>query len=131
MRILLFSPLFACLVSLAHAQVLNCESPGTQLELNQCAAEAYRYADRSLNKTYAELRARLSEAQRQALKSAQSAWVKFRDLDCKFGASGVQGGSASGLVVSTCLTRRTDQRIKELEAFLHCPEGDVSCLTLK
>ena len=37
------------------------------------------------------------------------------------------GGSIHSMMVAICLTRLSDQRTKDLEKQLNCPEGDLSC----
>ena len=34
------------------------------------------------------------------------------------------------MIVAICLTRLTDQRIKDLDRLLNCQEGDLSCAGL-
>jgi uncharacterized protein YecT (DUF1311 family) len=61
------------------------------------------------------------------LKTAQNAWIKFRDTDCKFQSSASEGGSMYSMVFSGCLADKTLSRTKELNSLLHCKEGDTSC----
>jgi uncharacterized protein YecT (DUF1311 family) len=82
---------------------------------------------KKINQTYNTVRAKLSPKQQQDFKAVQLAWIKFKDLDCKFQASGVAGGSAYPMIVSECLTAKTIQRNKELDYLLNCQEGDLSC----
>ena len=75
----------------------GCDAESTQIGMNDCAAREFKAADAALNAVYRQIVARLSgetEA-RQLLTTAQRAWVVFRDAECKFSASGVQGGSIS------------------------------------
>ena len=46
---------------------------------------------------------------------------------CQFEASGVAGGSAFSMVLTSCLIKKTRERNKELEALANCQEGDLSC----
>ena len=99
----------------------------TQSELNQRAGSDLRKADERLNAAYNKLRARISDAGKKSLQTAQQSWLRFRDQECEFETMGTVGGSIHSMVVAQCLTRLTDQRIKDLEAQLNCKEGDVSC----
>lgn len=99
----------------------------SQLELNQRAGDDLRKSDERLNAVYNKLRARISDAGKKSLQTAQQSWLRFRDQECEFETMGTVGGSIHSMVVALCLTRLTDQRIKDLEVQLNCKEGDVSC----
>lgn len=116
-------PLFFC----AHALALDCKNPQTQTDMNMCAAHDLDRETQKINKTYNTVRAKLSSKQQQDLKEVQLAWIKFKDLACKFEASGVEGGSVYSMILSGCLTAKTIQRNKELDYLLSCQEGDLSC----
>jgi len=101
----------------------------SQAGLNQCAGDAYKKADAALNATYKQVMARLkdSEAAAKSLIAAQRAWIAYRDAECDFMSSGVEGGSARPMVVAQCLEQLTTQRADDLKALLNCEEGDLSC----
>ena len=101
----------------------------SQAGLNQCADEAYKKADTALNATYKEVMARLkdSEDTAKSLVAAQRAWIAYRDAECDFIASGVEGGSALPMIVLQCREQETTRRTDELKALLNCEEGDLSC----
>jgi uncharacterized protein YecT (DUF1311 family) len=90
---------------------------------------AFKAADAELNELYKEIERRLKDDQDTArvLVSAQSAWIAFRDAECKFAASGVQGGSAYPTIYSNCLAELTQSRVNDFKRFLKCQEGDLSC----
>ena len=98
-----------------QAQTLDCDNAMTQMEINQCAAQALEQADQELNRVYTQYRAGLQAKDWQALKQVQLAWIKFRDLDCKQVASIYEGGSMQPMVRSNCLAERTRERISHLE----------------
>ena len=50
-----------------------------------------------------------------------------RALECEFRASGVHGGSVQPMVKADCLRDVTEQRIKALDVYAHCEEGDLGC----
>lgn len=95
--------------------------------MNVCAAQERAQADQRLNRLYVDYKKRLTQAQAQQLKQAQLAWIQFRDASCVFESSGVEGGSAHPMVHLGCLTAKTQDRIKALEALSACEEGDLSC----
>lgn len=109
------------------ALALDCQNPQTQTDMNQCASTDLDRETKKINKTYNDYSAKLNPTQKQQFKGVQSAWIKFKDLACRFEASGVEGGSAHSMVLSSCLTEKTRQRNKELEALGKCKEGDLSC----
>ncbi|WP_312311494.1 lysozyme inhibitor LprI family protein [Atlantibacter sp.] len=105
----------------------DCEKAQTQLELNECAASEYKKADSELNAAYKKIFTLASKQQHDILKNAQNAWIKLRDADCDFIASGVEGGSIQPMIYSQCLTDKTRERTAYLESLLQCGEGDLSC----
>ena len=109
------------------ALALDCQNPQTQTDMNQCASSDLARETKKINKTYNDFRTKLNSAQKQQLKEVQLAWIKFKDLACQFEASGIEGGSAHSMVLASCLSEKTLQRNKELEALGNCQEGDLSC----
>ena len=99
----------------------------SQMELNAQAAADLRKSDQQLNAVYNKLRAKISDAGKKSLQTAQQSWLRFRDQECEFETMGTVGGSIHSMIVAICLTRLTDQRVKDLEAQLNCQEGDLSC----
>ncbi|WP_312581505.1 lysozyme inhibitor LprI family protein [Atlantibacter hermannii] len=117
---------FALLMSSA-ALAEDCEKAETQMALNQCAASEYKKADGELNAAYKKVFTLASKEQHEMLRNAQNAWIKLRDADCDFVASGVEGGSIQPMIYSQCLTDKTRERTAWLESLLQCGEGDLSC----
>lgn len=115
------------MVSAAHADV--CESAEDQATLNRCAQNSYQAADAELNALYHRIRQRLGDdpdAYRQ-LRDAQRHWISFRDAECAFAASAVEGGSIYPMVYDGCLEGLTLQRVDQFRQYLACEEGDMSC----
>jgi uncharacterized protein YecT (DUF1311 family) len=104
-----------------------CENPRTQIDKNSCAYADLERETKKLNKTYNNYRTKLDQVQKQQLKEVQLAWIKFKDLACKYSASGVEGGSVYPTILAGCLAKQTQQRNKELEALANCQEGDMGC----
>ena len=117
----LFSPL-------AHAAV-DCANASDQATMNQCAGQEFKSTDKELNVVYQQIIGRLKDNpdRKKLLVGAQRAWIGFRDTECKFSASGVEGGSVYPLIYSNCLTAVTKARIEALKQYLECQEGDMSC----
>jgi uncharacterized protein YecT (DUF1311 family) len=91
-----------------------CGNAVTQLELNECSANEFKKADAELNQIYNRVLSTLDEKNRGNLREAQSAWVAYRDANCKSAAE-YNGGSMSPMVQSFCLKENTSDRIKELK----------------
>ena len=117
----LFSPL-------AHAAI-DCANASDQATMNQCAGQEFKSTDKELNAMYQQIIGRLKDNpdRKKLLVGAQRAWIGFRDTECKFSASGVEGGSVYPLIYSNCLTVVTKARIEALKQYLECQEGDMSC----
>ncbi len=82
----LFSPL-------AHAAI-DCANASDQATMNQCAGQEFKSTDKELNAMYQQIIGRLKDNpdRKKLLVGAQRAWIGFRDTECKFSASGVEGG---------------------------------------
>lgn len=119
----------APLVFVASTQAADCSNAATQGEMNQCAAEENKAADHELNTLYKQITTRLKDnpETRQLLIKTQRAWVAFRDAECNFAASGVEGGSVYPLIYRNCTTALTKARVEAFKRYLKCEEGDLSC----
>lgn len=106
------------------AQDTRCDGFATTVQISQClqgilAEEdarlnvAYRGAMAVMKATDAGLSANLKGAE-AALRSAQRAWLPFRDAGCAAEGFRYRGGTAEGLAVAQCLIRQTQTRTGEL-----------------
>ncbi|WP_223480729.1 MULTISPECIES: lysozyme inhibitor LprI family protein [unclassified Pseudomonas] len=113
--------------TVAHA--VDCDNATDQATMNQCAAQQNKAADKELNALYQQINARLKDSpeSKKQLIGAQRAWIGFRDAECKFSASGVEGGSVYPLIYSNCITDLTKARVEAFKTYLKCQEGDLSC----
>ncbi|MEI2299587.1 lysozyme inhibitor LprI family protein [Ensifer sp. MJa1] len=111
------------------AMAADCADAIDQATMNECADKALRVSDAELNSLYKQMALRLKDDQDAAklLVSAQKAWIAFRDAECSFSASGVDGGSAYPMVLVQCRDGLTRKRVADFKAYLACPEGDLSC----
>lgn len=123
----LLLPLCLLAISTFAQAADDCADAQTQAEINACTGAVYKASDKRLNDLYGQYRQRLDAGQKKALTAAQKAWLNYRDLSCKFEASGVEGGSGYPMAYSNCLKAMTDHRIKELQALSDCQEGDFNC----
>ncbi|MBV7554671.1 DUF1311 domain-containing protein [Pseudomonas sp. PDM28] len=117
---LLFTPM---------AVAVDCDNASDQATMNQCAAQQNAAADKELNALYQQITSRFkgNPDNKKLLVGAQRAWVAFRDAECKFSASGVEGGSVYPLIYSNCVTELTKARVQTFKNYLKCQEGDMSC----
>jgi uncharacterized protein YecT (DUF1311 family) len=111
----------------AHAQDVACETAADQTTMTICAQLAYQDADGRLNDVYRALRARISEPGRDKLRTAQRAWLRWRDAQCAFETAGYADGSIHPMLLAMCLAALTQTQADRLAAQLDCEEGDLSC----
>jgi uncharacterized protein YecT (DUF1311 family) len=123
-----------CLASLLATAALaddlpDCIDPQSQMEMTYCAGVDYEKADADLNAMWPDVvaaakandeyvadmaRDRGVPTTLEALRTAQRAWIKFRDAQCEYEAYEVFGGTAQPMVGSLCLARLTRERIQVL-----------------
>jgi uncharacterized protein YecT (DUF1311 family) len=92
-----------------------CPNAQSQLEMNQCAGNAYKAADSELNQTYRKLIAMLDAEDKAQLKVVQTAWLKYRDAHCEFVGDQYKGGSIRPMIHAFCLADVTRNRTTELK----------------
>ena len=107
----------------------NCDASADQMTLNKCADLDFRAADAELNEHYRAVMKRLADSPdaKNLLMVAQRAWIEFRNGECAFVASSVEGGSIYPMIASGCLAEMTRRRSADLKHYLECEEGDPSC----
>jgi uncharacterized protein YecT (DUF1311 family) len=112
------------------APVQNCGDLSGQADMNVCFGNEFQRADRALNRDYDELMKRLTsnEKAQSLLRSAERAWIAFRDAHCAVEAYAVEGGSVMPTVHAECLRELTAERQKQIDQQLNCTEGELTCL---
>ena len=93
-----------------------CADAQTQAEMTICWGNQYKAADAKLNQVYRQFTAKLDDEEKTQLKTAQTAWLKYRDANCEFVADQYKGGTMRPMIAAICLTDVTDNRTKELTA---------------
>jgi len=103
-----------------------------QAQINSDACAAYKKSDAALNDAYKKILTEYSKDAQflQKLKSAQRAWVAYRDahLDALYPAADKQAEYGSMYTTCRCaaLEELTEQRTKELQKWLDgVPEGET------
>ncbi|HZS48610.1 MAG TPA: lysozyme inhibitor LprI family protein [Blastocatellia bacterium] len=122
-RAVLFAAIFLMLMSIgAFTQTKKkadpCDSATNQVEMNNCAEREFKAADAQLNKVYNQVMTKLEGEHKTKLKEAELAWIKYRDTNCDCETFLNLGGTIYPLVYNGCLTRMTNNRIKELKDLL-------------
>jgi uncharacterized protein YecT (DUF1311 family) len=93
-----------------------CADAQSQAEMNMCWGKEYKAADAELNKTYQDFMSKLDESEKVQLKSAQLAWLKYRDANCEFVADQYKGGTMRPMIAAICLADVTNARVNELKS---------------
>ncbi len=106
----------------------NCDNPIAQQEMNYCAHKGFEAADARLNSAYKTVRAKLKEwdadlpetlkGGADALRDAQRAWITYRDKACEAEGFLFRGGTMEPFIVSSCKTRLTERRTKDMLVIL-------------
>lgn len=115
---------FFALSSFAQERVKKdpCEKAnesGVTVDLVECSLKKLADADAELNKTYRQLVSRLGDKKWEAkLRTAQQAWIKYRDANCDYESEFSGGGSAVTFEYNFCLADMTAARTKELHEML-------------
>ena len=91
-----------------------CEEFGSQAEATGCAHREYQAADAELNRVYKQLVAKVDAEEREFLKKAETAWIKYRDAECEFEDSFYAGGTIRPMINYFCMARVTKARTAEL-----------------
>ncbi len=105
-------------IASAQGQKEPCENAQTTVEMRNCAGKEYKKADAELNSVYRRLMSKLGdEGHKAALRTAQQAWIKYRDANCEFEAYLNRGGTIYPVVYTSCLSAMTTARTKELREF--------------
>jgi uncharacterized protein YecT (DUF1311 family) len=100
---------------------------GAQMSMNFCAEYHFIERDLQLNDEYRKLQKNLDGRDLKALIAAQRAWVSFRDHDCEFATSDIDGGSMRPMVSLKCKQELTEDRIAQLKKYNACTSFHGEC----
>ena len=91
----------------------ECDGDGPQEAINECLDRVFRRVDAALNRQWEEtLRARPSGAEQ--LRTAQRAWLAYRDAQCQSVIPSVASAQVQTSEQTLCRTRLTEARTHEL-----------------
>jgi uncharacterized protein YecT (DUF1311 family) len=124
-------PVFGAILffaTISAAQDIDCTNPQDQSSMTQCAYQAWEAADKELNATWKIIVAEARDADEhmktwgddgrpgheETLRTAQRAWITFRDAQCDFEGYEARGGTMEPMIVGFCLERLTAERTKQL-----------------
>src|SRR5262245_28794251 len=95
MRLMASAVCLGVLAGMSTAIAGNCNDQSTQSDLNICADQDFKAADKALNDVYQTIVKRLSQdpGGKTRLTVSQKAWIAFRDAECDFQSGGSIQGS--------------------------------------
>lgn len=106
------------------AETPDCANAVAQQDMNICAEMDWQEADVELNAAYRQAIAMMKDMDsylspelqgaEDALRTAQRAWIDYRDANCTAAGFPMRGGSAEPLLVYGCLRQMTENRTEEL-----------------
>jgi uncharacterized protein YecT (DUF1311 family) len=107
---------------------IDCKSAHlSMVDMDQCAGRDFQVIDAKLNTLYHSMMSKYSDASNQAVfKKSEESWLAYRDAECGYETNGSEG-TINAMLYTKCRSAKTTARIKELNAQLHCEEGDLSC----
>lgn len=120
----------------AHAEDgPKCNADGDNSEMAACALDDYKAEDEKLNAVYAAYLKKMqsvdfnfgntqSDTAVGRLKTAQRAWIAFRDAECPLESVANIGGSIERILEPACLAKKTKERTIHLEEQLREMEAD-------
>jgi len=131
LAIVLFIPL-----SFAYAQTkisVNCDSAETQVEMNFCAEQGFKEADKELNSVYKQLMQVLRSKRNttdseqvaynkkleNAVIQAQKRWLEFRDSSANIWKVKYEGGSVMPVIYYGVMASLTKAQTRELQELLN------------
>jgi uncharacterized protein YecT (DUF1311 family) len=92
-----------------------CKANETTVDLANCLWKAWQREDGELNRYYAVVQEHLQPDELADLRSAEKAWIGFRDLNCNAEKALYEGGTAPGPAYNACKEAMTRHRLAELK----------------
>jgi uncharacterized protein YecT (DUF1311 family) len=109
----------------AHAA--DCGDAKNQMEMNACFCSEFKKTDAELNQVYQQVMAKYKAdaAAIKRIKTAQIAWLAFRDANLESSFPADNHFSAAGMCVCNLKAEMTAQRLTQLQGILNPSEGDT------
>jgi uncharacterized protein YecT (DUF1311 family) len=100
----------------------HCGDAETQDVMNACYSIEFKNSEEQLNSTYQSALKRLDQDDREPVRIAERAWLRYRELHCHtVGLLQVGNGSLEPTVVFECKAELNRARAKEIEAAYRTP----------
>jgi uncharacterized protein YecT (DUF1311 family) len=101
-------------------QAASCGDLVSTPERQACFGAEWQRADRRLNVVYQALikHPSLDPQGQTLLRTAQRAWLAFRDAQCAWDSDEMRGGTEASVLTAACLATLTADRVRQLEADL-------------
>ncbi len=100
-----------------RAEEKECSEHMSDKRISSCFSALYIKVDQELNDQYSRLSNSIDAENRSNLVAAQRLWVKFREADCLFSEPRKENDHIVFSGHSICLTRRTLDRLEQLESY--------------
>lgn len=100
-----------------NAHALNCSDPKNGREISICLGQEQTVVDTELNHVYQKLIKENTNHKKELINS-EIAWIKFRDLECKFQSLSFQGGTEESREYTRTFIKLTKERIQHLKTAL-------------
>ena len=97
------------------------EQDNTTIGMRICLAKQAEQLDVLLNKTYQELRSKLSGEAENRLVQSQRDWLKYRTSNCELEAANMIAGTAETIIIMDCDNQMTEDKILQLDGILNTP----------
>jgi uncharacterized protein YecT (DUF1311 family) len=104
--------------SKAKFGIASCMKLGDTSEIFSCLDATYNAEDQRLNDVYTSLTSLLKSKEPKrydVVRTAELAWIKLCEADCKYDASADEAGDASGAAEKICMIRETISRRANLQ----------------
>lgn len=88
------------------------ECTGSTPEMVDCLMAQHAHWDKQLTIAYQQAMKDAVPAQKEKLRDAERAWIKYRDANCDYYAAGE--GTIARIDAATCMRDMTETRAKEL-----------------
>lgn len=92
------------------------KSGGVTMGMIDCITAETSHQDARLNRAYKAAMAAQSTERKKQLRTAQRAWIQFRDANCGF-YDDPDGGSMARVSANDCMMTSTANRAQEIERF--------------
>lgn len=87
---------------------------GVTVDMIECITTEYQHQDAQLNTAYTSLMNTLGADRKKQLKTAQRAWITYRDSNCDFYMD-PDGGTLARVSANHCMMQMTANRAQEIE----------------